>query len=166
MNFETTEKIDFYLPKVKKFINEHILPIELKIRAQNIEGEKRWKPHPEIEGLKKEAQKQGLWNLFLPDSEYGAGLSNFEYAHLAEEMGRTSFASEAMNCSAPDTGNMEVLVRYGSDEQKTKWLEPLLKGEIRSAFGMTEPEVASSDATNMEAKAELKDGQWVINGEK
>jgi acyl-CoA dehydrogenase len=166
MNFETTEKIDFYLPKVKKFINEHVLPIELKIRAQNIEDEKRWEPHPEIEGLKKEAQKQGLWNLFLPDSEYGAGLSNFEYAHLAEEMGRTSFASEAMNCSAPDTGNMEVLVRYGSDEQKTKWLEPLLKGEIRSAFGMTEPEVASSDATNMEAKAELKDGQWVINGEK
>ena len=166
MNFETTEKIDFYLPKVKKFINEHVLPIELKIRAQNIEGEKRWEPHPEIEDLKKEAQKQGLWNLFLPDSEYGAGLSNFEYAHLAEEMGRTSFASEAMNCSAPDTGNMEVLVRYGSDEQKTKWLEPLLKGEIRSAFGMTEPEVASSDATNMEAKAELKDGQWVINGEK
>ncbi len=166
MNFETTEKIDFYLPKVKEFVSEHVLPVELKIRGTKIEGEKRWEPHPEIEVLKKEAQKQGLWNLFLPDSEYGAGLSNFEYAHLAEEMGKTSFASEAMNCSAPDTGNMEVLVRYGSDEQKTKWLEPLLKGEIRSAFGMTEPEVASSDATNMEAKAELKDGQWVINGEK
>ena len=166
MNFETTEKIDFYLPKVKKFINDHVLPVELGIRNKKIPEEKRWEPHSELEGLKEEAQKQGLWNLFLPDSEYGPGLSNFEYAHLAEEIGRTSFASEAMNCSAPDTGNMEVLVRYGSDEQKSQWLKPLLHGEIRSAFGMTEPEVASSDATNMEAKAELIDGEWVINGEK
>jgi len=166
MNFETTEKIDFYLPKVKQFIEEEVLPVEKRIYAQEKTGEERWQPHSELEPLKEEAKKRGLWNLFLPDSELGAGLSNFEYAHLAEAMGRTTFASEVMNCSAPDTGNMEVLVRYGSKEQQDQWLKPLLNGEIRSAFGMTEPEVASSDATNMEAKAELVNGEWVINGEK
>jgi len=166
MNFESTEKIDFYLPKVKQFIEEEVIPVEQKIHEQEKTGSDRWQPHEELEPLKEEAKKRGLWNLFLPDSELGAGLSNFEYAHLAEQMGRTTFASEAMNCSAPDTGNMEVLVRYGSKEQQDQWLKPLLNGEIRSAFGMTEPGVASSDATNMEAKAELVDGQWVINGEK
>ena len=166
MNFESTEKIDFYLPKVKQFIEEEVIPVEKKIHAQEKTGSDRWQPHEELEPLKEEAKKRGLWNLFLPDSELGAGLSNFEYAHLAEQMGRTTFASEVMNCSAPDTGNMEVLVRYGSKEQQDQWLKPLLNGEIRSAFGMTEPGVASSDATNMEAKAELVDGQWVINGEK
>jgi acyl-CoA dehydrogenase len=166
MNFESTEKIDFYLPKVKQFIEEEVIPVEKKIHAQEKTGSDRWQPHEELEPLKEEAKKRGLWNLFLPDSELGAGLSNFEYAHLAEQMGRTTFASESMNCSAPDTGNMEVLVRYGSKEQQDQWLKPLLNGEIRSAFGMTEPSVASSDATNMEAKAELVDGQWVINGEK
>jgi len=166
MNFESTEKIDFYLPKVKQFIEDEVIPIEKKIHEQHKTGSDRWQPHEELEPLKEEAKKRGLWNLFLPDSELGAGLSNFEYAHLAEQMGRTAFASEAMNCSAPDTGNMEVLVRYGSKEQQDQWLKPLLNGEIRSAFGMTEPGVASSDATNMEAKAELVDGQWVINGEK
>ena len=166
MNFETTEKIDFYLPKVKAFVEEHVIPVEKEIHGQDRPLEERWQPHPELEPLKEEAKKQGLWNLCLPDSELGAGLSNFEYAHLAEQMGRTAFASEAMNCSAPDTGNMEVLVRYGSNEQQDQWLKPLLNGEIRSAFGMTEPGVASSDATNMEAKAELVNGEWVINGEK
>ena len=166
MNFESTEKIDFYLPKVKQFIEDEVIPIEKKIHEQHKTGSDRWQPHEELEPLKEEAKKRGLWNLFLPDSELGAGLSNFEYAHLAEQMGRTTFASEVMNCSAPDTGNMEVLVRYGSKEQQDQWLKPLLNGEIRSAFGMTEPGVASSDATNMEAKAELVDGQWVINGEK
>ena len=166
MNFESTEKIDFYLPKVKQFIEEEVIPVEKKIHAQEKTGSDRWQPHEELEPLKEEAKKRGLWNLFLPDSELGAGLSNFEYAHLAEQMGRTTFASESMNCSAPDTGNMEVLVRYGSKEQQDQWLKPLLNGEIRSAFGMTEPSVASSDATNMEAKAELVDGQWIINGEK
>ena len=166
MNFESTEKIDFYLPKVKQFIEEEVIPVEKKIHEQEKTGSDRWQPHEELEPLKEEAKKRGLWNLFLPDSELGAGLSNFEYAHLAEQMGRTTFASETMNCSAPDTGNMEVLVRYGSKEQQDQWLKPLLNGEIRSAFGMTEPGVASSDATNMEAKAELVDGQWVINGEK
>ena len=166
MNFESTEKIDFYLPKVKQYIEEEVIPVEKKIHEQEKAGSDRWQPHEELEPLKEEAKKRGLWNLFLPDSELGAGLSNFEYAHLAEQMGRTTFASETMNCSAPDTGNMEVLVRYGSKEQQDQWLKPLLNGEIRSAFGMTEPGVASSDATNMEAKAELVDGQWVINGEK
>ena len=166
MSFETTEKIDFYLPKVKAFVEDHVIPVEKEIHAQDRPLDERWKPHPELEPLKEEAKKQGLWNLFLPDSELGAGLTNFEYAHLAEQMGRTAFASEAMNCSAPDTGNMEVLVRYGSNEQQDQWLKPLLNGEIRSAFGMTEPGVASSDATNMEAKAELVNGEWVINGEK
>ena len=166
MNFESTEKIDFYLPKVKQFIEEEVIPVEKKIHEHEKTGLDRWQPHEELEPLKEEAKKRGLWNLFLPDSELGAGLSNFEYAHLAEQMGRTTFASESMNCSAPDTGNMEVLVRYGSKEQQDQWLKPLLNGEIRSAFGMTEPGVASSDATNMEAKAELVDGQWVINGEK
>ena len=166
MKFDSTEKIDFYLPKVKSFIKEVVEPVELEILKQDISVEKRWEPYPEVEALKKEARNRGLWNLFLPDSDYGAGLSNYEYAHLAEAMGRTHFASEAMNCSAPDTGNMEVLVRYGSKEQQDEWLKPLLNGEIRSAFGMTEPQVASSDATNMEATAELVDGQWIINGEK
>ena len=166
MNFESTEKIDFYLPKVKQYIEEEVIPVEKKIHEQEKAGSDRWQPHEELEPLKEEAKKRGLWNLFLPDSELGSGLSNFEYAHLAEQMGRTTFASETMNCSAPDTGNMEVLVRYGSKEQQDQWLKPLLNGEIRSAFGMTEPGVASSDATNMEAKAELVDGQWVINGEK
>ena len=114
MNFESTEKIDFYLPKVKQFIEEEVIPVEKKIHEQEKTGSDRWQPHEELEPLKEEAKKRGLWNLFLPDSELGAGLSNFEYAHLAEQMGRTTFASEAMNCSAPDTGNMEVLVRYGS----------------------------------------------------
>ena len=166
MKFDSTEKIDFYLPKVQSFIDEVVMPVELDILKQDIPVDKRWEPHPEIEDLKKEARDRGLWNLFLPDSDYGAGLTNYEYAHLAEAMGRTHFASEAMICSAPDTGNMEVLVRYGSKEQQDQWLKPLLNGEIRSAFGMTEPQVASSDATNMEATAELVDGQWVINGEK
>ena len=166
MKFDSTEKIDFYLPKVQSFIDEVVMPVELDILKQDIPVDKRWEPHQEIEDLKKEARDRGLWNLFLPDSDYGAGLTNYEYAHLAEAMGRTHFASEAMNCSAPDTGNMEVLVRYGSKEQQDQWLKPLLNGEIRSAFGMTEPQVASSDATNMEASAELVDGHWVINGEK
>ena len=153
MKFDSTEKIDFYLPKVQSFIDEVVMPVELDILKKDIPVDKRWEPHPEIEDLKKEARDRGLWNLFLPDSDYGAGLTNYEYAHLAEAMGRTHFASEAMNCSAPDTGNMEVLVRYGSKEQQDQWLKPLLNGEIRSAFGMTEPQVASSDATNMEATA-------------
>ena len=166
MKFDSTEKIDFYLPKVQSFINEVVMPVELDILKKDIPVDKRWEPHPEIEDLKKEARDRGLWNLFLPDSDYGAGLTNYEYAHLAEAMGRTHFASEAMNCSAPDTGNMEVIARYGNEKHQEEWLQPLLDGKIRSAFSMTEPGTASSDATNMQATAVLDGDEYVINGEK
>lgn len=153
----------------KAFIRDQIQPVEAEY-WQEVARSDRWqfsKRQQEIlEGLKAKARAQGLWNLFLPDSEHGAGLSNLEYAHIAEATGHSLLAPEVFNCNAPDTGNMEVLVRYGSDAQKAQWLEPLLKGEIRSAFAMTEPQVASSDATNIETRAELSDGQWVINGEK
>ena len=125
-----------------------------------------WQVPKIIEELKLKAKKQGLWNFFLPESESGFGLTNLEYAPLAEIMGKVSFASEIFNCSAPDTGNMEVLDKFGSDFQKEKWLQPLLEGEIRSAFAMTEPKVASSDATNIESKIEEDGDEYVINGEK
>ena len=166
MKFDSTEKIDFYLPKVQSFIDEVVMPVELDILKQDIPVDKRWEPHPEIEDLKKEARDRGLWNLFLPDSDYGAGLTNYEYAHLAEEMGKSHIASEAMNCSAPDTGNMEVIARYGNEKHQEEWLQPLLDGKIRSAFSMTEPGTASSDATNMQATAVLDGDEYVINGEK
>ena len=119
-----------------------------------------------VEKLKDKAKSQGLWNLFLPESEFGAGLTNYEYAHLAEQMGKYSMGSEVFNCSAPDTGNMEVIARYGNEKHQEEWLKPLLDGEIRSCFGMTEPGVASSDATNMQATAVLDGDEYVINGEK
>ncbi|MGF1606521.1 MAG: acyl-CoA dehydrogenase family protein [Rhodothalassiaceae bacterium] len=165
MDFGYTPKMRDYQGRVRQFMAEHILPREDEMFAQVAEGD-RWQPLPILEALKAEAKAAGLWNLFLPDSEHGAGLSNLEYAPLAEEMGRCHFASEVFNCSAPDTGNMEVLVRYGSDAQKAQWLAPLLAGEIRSAFAMTEPEVASSDARNIECSI-LRDGEeYVVNGRK
>ncbi len=148
------------------FMQAHVYPAEAEYFQSIDSGQTRWFVPPVMEDLKNKAQKEGLWNLFLPDSEYGAGLSNLEYAPLAEIMGRSLIAPEVFNCSAPDTGNMEVLVRYGSPEQKTTWLEPLLKGEIRSAFAMTEPDVASSDASNIQSSI-LKDGDtYLINGHK
>jgi acyl-CoA dehydrogenase len=151
--------------RLRAFMDEHIYPNENRYREQIAAGD-RWQPTAIIEELKPKARAAGLWNLFLPDKEYGAGLSNFEYAPLCEIMGRSPLAPEVFNCSAPDTGNMEVLARYGSDEQKERWLKPLLAGETRSCFCMTEPDVASSDATNIRASIVRDGGDYVINGRK
>ena len=155
--------------KILDFVENKVEPVEGEYHEQVGVGD-RWSHTPRqdeiLYGLKDAARDMGLWNFFLPESQGGAGISNLEYAHLAEIMGRSRLASEAFNCSAPDTGNMEVLERYGSEEQKKQWLEPLLAGEIRSAFAMTEPGVASSDATNISTSAVLDGDEWVISGEK
>lgn len=166
MEFEYSEKTKQLMKEVQTFLEEHLYPIEQELNEQIESGEDRWAIPPQIEEIKAKAKAQGLWNFFLPESEYGYGLSNLEYAPLAEIMGRTRFGSEVFNCSAPDTGNMEVLERYGSPEQKAEWLVPLLNGEIRSAFAMTEPDVASSDATNIETRIERDGDEYVINGRK
>ena len=160
------EAIDL-IARVKDFIEKECIPSEDIFHEQIKEGENRWNSYPEvINELKDKAKSKGLWNLFLPESEFGAGLTNYEYAHLAEVMGTCHIASEAMNCAAPDTGNMEVIARYGNEKHQEEWLKPLLDGEIRSAFAMTEPGVGSSDATNMQATAVLDGDEYVINGEK
>ena len=151
--------------RVREFMAAHVYPNESVFLDQIAEGD-RWQPIPLIEELKTKARSEGLWNLFLPDSEQGAGLSNFEYGHLCEEMGRSPMAPEIFNCSPPDTGNMELLARFGSDEQQAQYLQPLLDGEIRSAFCMTEPDVASSDATNVQARIARDGDEYVINGRK
>src|SRR6516164_630588 len=165
MEFEHSEKARALQARVEAFMAEEIYPNEEALFAQVDEGD-RWQPVPLLDELKAKARAQGLWNLFLPEPEYGAGLSNLEYAPLCEIMGRSVMAPEVFNCSAPDTGNMEVLVRYGSPEQKDRWLKPLLAGEIRSCFAMTEPDVASSDATNICARIERDGNEYVINGRK
>ncbi|MFS0826938.1 acyl-CoA dehydrogenase [Pseudomonas phoenicis] len=165
MDFAYTPKVQALRERVTAFMDEHVYPAEAVFARQVAEGD-RWQPTAIVETLKRQAQDAGLWNLFLPESALGAGLSNLEYAPLAEIMGRSLLGPEPFNCSAPDTGNMEVLVRYGTAEQKRRWLEPLLRGEIRSAFAMTEPDVASSDATNMAATAMRQGEHWVINGRK
>jgi len=155
------------IARVKDFIEQDCTPSEHIFHDQIEEGENRWNSYPKvINELKDKAKSKGLWNLFLPESEFGAGLTNYEYAHLAEVMGTCHIASEAMNCAAPDTGNMEVIARYGNEKHQEEWLQPLLDGEIRSAFAMTEPGVGSSDATNMQATAVLDGDEYVINGEK
>jgi len=152
--------------RLSAFMDEHIYPNEATFDRQVADGD-RWEPAPIVETLKARARTEGLWNLFLPDSQYGAGLSNVEYAPLCELMGRSPwFAPEVFNCSAPDTGNMEVLVRYGTPAQRRAWLEPLLAGEIRSCFAMTEPAVASSDATNIEARIERDGDGYAVTGHK
>ena len=166
MDFEYSAKVAGLREQVTEFMHEHIYPAEATYRAAVDEGDSRWSIPPIMEELKDQARQAGLWNLFLPESEYGAGLSNLEYAPLAELMGRSLIGSEAFNCSAPDTGNMEVLVRYGAESHKEEWLEPLLRGEIRSAFAMTEPDVASSDATNIRATIVREGDEYVINGQK
>ncbi len=170
MHFEYSQKIKDLQKRVQGFMDEHVYPNEQTYRDQVGQGD-RWQAVPIIEELKPKARAAGLWNLFMPiesdpQQKYGAGLSNLEYAPLAEIMGRVPWASEVFNCSAPDTGNMEVLARYGSEEQKAQWLTPLLNGEIRSAYAMTEPAVASSDATNIEANIKRDGDMYVINGRK
>jgi acyl-CoA dehydrogenase len=169
MDFSYSPRTQDLQARLQAFMNEHIHPAERawweEIEANTRAG-RRWTPLQLIEGLKVKARAADLWNLFLPESEYGAGLSNQEYAPLAEIMGAVPWASEVFNCSAPDTGNMEVLVRYGSAEHKQRWLEPLLRGEIRSGFAMTEPAVASSDATNIEARIERQGDEYLVNGRK
>src|ERR1043166_1962083 len=171
MDFEPTARSNDYRDRVRRFVREHVAPAEAAYFQQvYADGHgadwRRWRVPPVMEELKARARDAGLWNLFLPDAELGAGLSTLEYAPVAEETGRSLIAPEAFNCNAPDTGNMEVLHRYGSAVQKERWLKPLLAGEIRSVFCMTEPDVASSDATNMQATAVVEGDAVVLNGKK
>ena len=164
MDFEFSDKVKALGQRLRAFLDEHVYPNEQRYYAEIAAD--RWKPSRVIEELKPKARAAGLWNLFLPDSEYGAGLTNLEYAPLCELTGRSVMGPEVFNCSAPDTGNMEVLARYGSAEQKARWLKPLLAGEIRSCFAMTEPDVASSDATNIRASIARDGNEYVLNGRK
>ena len=163
--FEPSARAREIAQRLSAFMDEHIYPEEKRFYAEVAEGD-RWQPTAVIEELKKKAREQGLWNLFLPESEHGAGLTNLEYAPLCEIMGRALWSAEVFNCAAPDTGNMEVLARYGTADQKRQWLEPLLDGKIRSCFAMTEPAVASSDATNIESSIARDGDHYVINGRK
>jgi acyl-CoA dehydrogenase len=165
MEFEYSQKCKDFRTRLLAFMEEHIYPNE-PLFCQQVEQGDRWEPTAIIEELKPKARAAGLWNLFLPENPYGEGLSNLDYAPLCEIMGRSPIAPEVFNCSAPDTGNMEVLARYGTEEQKEKWLKPLLNGEIRSCFAMTEPAVASSDATNIQASIARDGDSYVINGHK
>src|SRR5712672_2941933 len=164
MHFELSQKTKGLQQQLTAFMEEHVYPNEQRFYDE-IQRE-RWSPTQIIEELKPKARAAGLWNLFLPDHDGGAGLSNLEYAPLCEIMGRSVMAAEVFNCSAPDTGNMEVLARYGTPEQKERWLKPLLAGEVRSCFAMTEPGVASSDATNIAASIVRQGNEYVINGHK
>jgi acyl-CoA dehydrogenase len=169
MNFDYTPKVQELRQKLSHFFDEHIYPNERAFNSEvaaNRANGNAWVPTELIEKLKEQARDAGLWNLFLPASERGAGLSNLEYAPLCEIMGRVPWAPEVFNCGAPDTGNMETIERYGSEQQKLQWLEPLLQGEIRSAFLMTEPDVASSDATNIQCSIVRDGDSYVINGHK
>lgn len=171
MDFEPSARSREYLERVQKFMRERIAPVERSIleelhQAPHPADWTKWQAHPKIEELKAAAKKEGLFNLFLPDPAHGPGLSTLEYAPIAEATGRSFIAAEVFNCNAPDTGNMEVLHKYGSEEQKKQWLEPLLAGDIRSVFCMTEPDVASSDATNMRATATAEGDEIVLRGKK
>jgi len=166
VEFEYSDKTKQLMAKVSAFMDEHIYPNEAAYYRQHEELSDRWQIPPMMEELKAKARAAGLWNLFLPESERGGGLTNLEYAPLCEIMGRVGFAPEVFNCAAPDTGNMEVIERYGTEAHKKEWLQPLLDGKIRSAFAMTEPAVASSDATNIQAEIRREGDQYVINGRK
>lgn len=166
MDFNHSDKVLDLMEQLNAFMDEHVYPNEDAYTNHFKNTDNKWVSPPLMQELKNKAKDAGLWNLFLPESERGAGLSNLEYAPLAEIMGRVFFASEVFNCNAPDTGNMEVLDRYGSEQQKEQWLKPLLNGDIRSCFSMTEPKVASSDATNIESPIVLEGDEYVINGTK
>ncbi|SDM70416.1 acyl-CoA dehydrogenase [Fictibacillus solisalsi] len=167
MDFSYSERVNSLRKRIADFMEQHVYPNEQLYEEQLNQQESRWSDVPPImEELKEKAKNEGLWNLFLPESEYGAGLNNQEYAPLCEVMGRSLIGPEVFNCNAPDTGNMEVLVRYGTEQQKEQWLKPLLDGKIRSCFSMTEPDVASSDATNIEARIEKDGDEYIINGRK
>jgi acyl-CoA dehydrogenase len=169
MDFAYSPRTQELQDKLNAFMQRHVYPAEAQYEAElaeNTRAGKRWTQLRTIEDLKPKARAEGLWNLFLPESDRGAGLTNQEYAPLAEIMGAVPWSPEVFNCSAPDTGNMEVLVRYGTPEQRKRWLEPLLEGKIRSAFAMTEPAVASSDATNIESRIRRDGDDYVINGRK
>jgi len=169
LDFAYSEKVQELRSRLVRFMEEFVYPNESTYKRQLEEATargERWTIPPVMEELKREARSRGLWNLFLPESEYGAGLKNVEYAPLCEIMGRSPIAPEVFNCNAPDTGNMEVLVRYGTEEQKERWLKPLLEGEIRSCFAMTEPDVASSDATNIRGSIRRDGDHYVINARK
>ncbi|ROO25436.1 acyl-CoA dehydrogenase [Salinisphaera orenii MK-B5] len=161
-----SERAEALRSQLLAFMDAHVYPAEAVHARQQAEATDRWTPPPILDELKAKARAEGLWNLFLPESEYGAGLSNYDYAHLCEIMGRSPIAPIVFNCSAPDTGNMEVLARYGSEAQQRQWLTPLLEGEIRSCFSMTEPDVASSDATNIRTEIRRDGDDYVINGRK
>ncbi|MDP9096868.1 MAG: acyl-CoA dehydrogenase family protein [Pseudomonadota bacterium] len=166
MDFSHSDKAEELRERLQAFMDEHIYPNEKTYKDEQAAMADRWQPVPVVERLKPVARAAGLWNLFLPESDRGAGLTNVDYAPLAEIMGRVQWSSEVFNCSAPDTGNMETIARYGTDAQKQEWLEPLLRGEIRSCFCMTEPDVASSDATNIQSTIRRDGGDYVINGRK
>ncbi len=163
MDFDYSDRTREYMERLSTFMHEHVFPAEAIYEEEVSKGD-RWQPTEVMERLKDKAKESGLWNLFLPDPEHGAGLSNLEYAPLAEIMGRSAIASEACNCQAPDSGNMEILAEFGTREQKDEWLLPLLSGEIRSGFAMTEPDVASSDATNIESSVTRDGDEYVLNG--
>jgi acyl-CoA dehydrogenase len=165
MDFDYSPKVQAWLTRLQLFMEQHIYPNE-DVYRKELETGDRWEPIGLIERLKGKAREAGLWNLFLPESPHGAGLSNLEYAPLCEMMGRVEWAPEVFNCSAPDTGNMETLERYGTEAQKREWLDPLLEGSIRSCFAMTEPAVASSDATNIETRIERAGDRYIVNGHK
>jgi len=171
MNFSPSDRTKEYLEKLRSFMGEHVYPFEKEWmdfnEQKNPSGNwKEWKEHPKLKELKDSAKKAGLWNLFLPDENMGQGLSTLEYAPLAEEMGKVYNSAEIFNCNAPDTGNMEVLYHFGSRDQKEKWLQPMLNAEFKTVFCMTEPDVASSDATNIEASIEIEGHEVVVNGKK
>ncbi|HJV01309.1 MAG TPA: acyl-CoA dehydrogenase family protein, partial [Burkholderiaceae bacterium] len=169
MDFEYSPKVQQLQARLTAFMDEHVYPAEPRFHAEveaNRAAGDAWIPTRVIEELKEKARAAGLWNLFLPESELGAGLTNLEYAPLCEIMGRVIWSAEVFNCSAPDTGNMEVLARYGTPAQQEQWLKPLLDGRIRSCFAMTEPAVASSDATNIESSIVRDGDEYVINGRK